>query len=588
MTVVERGPEFVVIRFVRGLYRAVARAVGVVLLIPVLALIPAAVMERGPSGGVRTSLFPAALVVLDPFLWDCSRNSLINAAVVSIGSLLVGTILARVAGRWRFWGRTLLSALVIAPIAVSPFFGALGLRLLFGRSRPWYEVWSTAGMSPDLREWVGLAWVDLAVGVPMIMLATMRGLARIDPGWEAAGRLAGLSRWGAWRRLAWPMVRPQVMRTLSLLFTVILVEPGAPLILGLRRTLAFQIIEAVSAPEPSARAALLALTTLLYVLLAWTFLRWWGGESLAYPASVSQRPESAGVVRTVLFWGCLAGATVLLWLPLYGLLGSAIRIWADPGSHDSRSALTALTDLTTDFRLRDIITRSVAVGSAVVAVTVFAAKGLASAGAGSRSGWSILANWSRGVPPIVVGVGALSVSPVLGLVSQLARRTRGIASLSDPLGWVSNALDVYRAPSVLVFLAVAAVHLPRLVQRAVWKERLKRDAPVSASRMLGLPGWRGPRVDAWPEWRSGMFGIVWSFVLATTNLAPALILQPTGAGRTIAPKLLALADQPGHGLEHAVSLASCVLIVQLLAFAAVMSGRAPSTWLDEPGDVAVY
>src|SRR4051794_7186334 len=94
---------------IRGLGRRATAGIWLVALIPASGLLVAAVLDRGPTGAVRISVFPMALALWDPFVWDCLWNSVAVASVVALGSLAIGVGLARVVARWRFWGRTPLS-----------------------------------------------------------------------------------------------------------------------------------------------------------------------------------------------------------------------------------------------------------------------------------------------------------------------------------------------------------------------------------------------------------------------------------------------------------------------------------------------
>src|SRR5438132_5579859 len=107
-----------------GLPRAL-RTLGVAVgwafaLAPALALLPAAVLDEGPGGAVRATVFPWALAALDPYVWDCARNSLLMAVLVTFAARVAGVGLARVATRWRFWGRWPLLALACAGLVVPP------------------------------------------------------------------------------------------------------------------------------------------------------------------------------------------------------------------------------------------------------------------------------------------------------------------------------------------------------------------------------------------------------------------------------------------------------------------------------------
>ena len=74
----------------------------------------------------------------------------------------------------------------------------------------------------------------------------------------------GASHRRAWRQLVWPIVRPEVARTSAAVFAATLLDPGAPIVLGQRRTLAFLIVETTLRRDAPTRAAMLAL-----IGLAW-------------------------------------------------------------------------------------------------------------------------------------------------------------------------------------------------------------------------------------------------------------------------------------------------------------------------------
>ena len=76
--------------WLRGLGRLAGIGLWIVVLAPALALAPAAFLDRGPGGSARPTMFPLALVTLDPVVWDCVWNSLAVAAVVTSGSLVAG------------------------------------------------------------------------------------------------------------------------------------------------------------------------------------------------------------------------------------------------------------------------------------------------------------------------------------------------------------------------------------------------------------------------------------------------------------------------------------------------------------------
>lgn len=112
--------------FRRAIRRLLNTVLGLVVLAPVLALLPAAVLDSGPAPEYRTrfSLFPLALASLDPLLWTCLWNSVAVALVVAVVSLVIGVVLGGMIARSRFLGRPLLEALITAPAVIPPAFFA--------------------------------------------------------------------------------------------------------------------------------------------------------------------------------------------------------------------------------------------------------------------------------------------------------------------------------------------------------------------------------------------------------------------------------------------------------------------------------
>ncbi len=124
--------------FRRAMRRVMACLKELVFLAPVLAILPAAVLDVGPEpeSRIRFSLFPLALAALDPLVWTCVWNSLAVACIVALGSLVIGVAVGGLVTVFRFWGRPALAALIIAPAIVSPAFLALGILGSFWSLRP--------------------------------------------------------------------------------------------------------------------------------------------------------------------------------------------------------------------------------------------------------------------------------------------------------------------------------------------------------------------------------------------------------------------------------------------------------------------
>jgi iron(III) transport system permease protein len=550
-------------RLLRWLGRWAGTGLWVAVLAPALALVPAAVLDRGAGGTVRPTLFPLALAALDPFLWESARNSVAVALCVTLGSLVLGISLARVAVRWRFWGRPVLAALTLAPLVVPPIFGAIGLRRLAGAlpASSWLSIGSPTG-------WIVWVWVALASGVPIVALATSAALNRSDPAWEDAARLAGSSDRRIWWQLVWPGVRPSAARAAGAVFTLTLIEPGAPLVLGLRRTLAFQIVDAALAPEPAPRAAVLALVATMVAVVVRGLFRWWGRGSATGMDLVDEPIARAAIAswrRAACYTTLLGLAAALAWVPILALVATAVS---------ESVSLRRLVDV--DPESQRLLFNSLVLGLAVVMIDLALGWTLA-AWAGRRAIWVLsLAAWPELFPPLALGVGALVLPEVLHMVADWARASAGVGyeALTRGAGMLAGGLDTYRTPGVLLALAVAAARLP-FQARAV-EHGWSRFGPtlIDAAVLHGARPRQARRI-ATGFWLGAAPSVLFlTFALAATNLAPALVLAPTIESRPVVPAILILADEPGGALARASALAAVALTVNLAAFAVAAMRRA--------------
>lgn len=549
---------------VRRLGHWLGLGLALLLLAPLPALVLASVVDRGPAGEARPTVFPLALTVLDPFVRGCVQNSLVAAVVVTGGSLVLGVAIGRVVAGRRFWGRGPLAVLVMAPRVVPPLFVALGVRSLLGSPIESGGPGIGAG-------WLGWIWAELAGGVAVVASATAGAVARTEPGWADAARLVGASRLRIWRQLIWPVVRSDVARAAAAVFAWTLVEPGAPLVLGLRRTLAFQLIEAALGPDPLPRAAVLATAAVGLAAIGRGLLRWWGGTGDGLlPETPATRAEDAGWGQTSAMVLLLGAATALAWWPTGLLIVSGLAA-GPPGSAGGAPSVSAWVGRLGGEVSRSWLANSLALGAAVVAVDLIVARSLAASG--RRGIARRLASWPEAVPPLVLGVGALALPWLLRLAASGFGTGGGGGPVVRGLESLADGLDPDRTPGLLLVLAVSAVRLPLLARSERSARGRSRDVRIEAAVTLGASP-RAARRAASPGWLGLPSGpLLLTFALAATDLAPALVLASTLDVRPVTPSILILADEPGDAHSRAAALAGLVVMVNAIALALAARGR---------------
>jgi multiple sugar transport system permease protein len=164
------------------------------------------------------------LVGSDPEFWVSVRRSVAYASLVTGGSLLLGIGTALLLDRAQR-GRTLVTLVVIMPLAISHAIGGLMWKLmynvefgvlnailgtLFGLKINWLS---------DANALYAVAVVGVWMAAPFVALFFLAGLQALPRAPFEAARTDGASGWQTFRHLTLPMLRPVVL--VVTLFTVI-------------------------------------------------------------------------------------------------------------------------------------------------------------------------------------------------------------------------------------------------------------------------------------------------------------------------------------------------------------------------------
>jgi iron(III) transport system permease protein len=520
----------------------VLRLVTVLLaLAPVAALVPAAILDRGPHGAFRGTLFPLALTLLDDWTWECVRPSVGAACAAAIVSLAIGVGLGRIVARSRFWGRRLLLALACVPLAVPPLFGALGLRHLF------WEVISPVGspLAGDLGAWMALIGLATLQGAPLVMLGVSAASSRIDPTWEDGARASGAGSWRVEWTLTWPLVRLAALRASALVFATTLLEPGAPLVLGLRRSLAYQVADAAMNDAAPTRAAILVG---LGCAIAWTVrlalvFRGRGGVITTARQDHPARTRRAPWVRAAAYCGLLTAWSGLAALPVLGLSAQLVLGLQVTSGAQVKTAFGALLNTS---EMHAVVLHSLALGAATATIAMLVSCGVARRTDAPGS----LAGRLEAIPAPATAVGLLALTWLLSAVG---------------LRLASHTLDPYRTYGLALVWALVVVRLPWMLRVAHLALGQCRPEMIEAAVTLGA----APRRARWTilgALAGPLLIRAWfvTAVLAASSVGPALILAPTSASQTLGPAVLFLADTPDEA-TRAAALALAAIAANALA-----------------------
>lgn len=209
---------------------------------PVLPLLYSSLRDRPlyQSGGHWT-FAPYRQLFGDPEFWKAARNTIEFALASTIISVVVGSAFAVLCARTDLPGARLLSKLVIAPIVMPSLGLLLGWNILYGDGGYVTGLASQdLGITlPALASVTGMSVLGGCVTAPIAFLTCRAALTNADSSLEDAARSAGASSSTVLRRVTFPLLRPALLNSALLTFTLAIEALGIPLILGQPRNINF-------------------------------------------------------------------------------------------------------------------------------------------------------------------------------------------------------------------------------------------------------------------------------------------------------------------------------------------------------------
>jgi iron(III) transport system permease protein len=218
--------------------------VSLLLLLAVLIVYPLIVGTSAAfQANGRFSLLWIGTVLHDHTFLSQVATSFALACVVVILCNLLSFPLALLASRCDFVGKKLLTALVLVPMVLPPFVGAIGVKQFLGRFGSLTVLLQHLHvLSPHQGvDWMAHAgfWalaVLITLGVyPIAYLNLQASLANIDPAMLEAAENLGGRRWWNFRRITLPLAMPGVFAGSTIVFIWSFTELGAPLMLDYRQ-----------------------------------------------------------------------------------------------------------------------------------------------------------------------------------------------------------------------------------------------------------------------------------------------------------------------------------------------------------------
>jgi thiamine transport system permease protein len=500
-----------------------------------------AIVLRGLRPDGRWQLGELADVLTEDSLRKVAWFTLWQAVVSTVATVAVALPAAYCFARLKFRGKRFLWALLIVPFVLPTVVVASAFLSLAGPRSP---------IGVDLS---GTVWAILVAHVFFNYAVVVRTVgaywANLDPSLEEAARVTGASPWQAFREVTWPLLRPAILASASIVFLFTFTSFGVVLLLGGldNHTIEVEIYTQTRSLnlDTAAALSLVQFAAVLAALLVYTGLS--NRRNVATRAraagETAHRPSTFG--QHALLWSNLMLMALLIGVPLATLVG---RSFSFGSAHwwDHYTALGSSRRGSVLFvpPLEAVRNSLLFAGTAtVIALVVGVLASLAVAGTGSRS------RWGRGLDvALMIPLGTSAVMVGFGF----------LIALDEP------PLDL-RDSLWLVPLAHALVAVPFVVRAMVPALRSIDPSLREAASVLGASPAR--------TWREVDLPIVGRATVAAAGFAFAVSLGEFGAtvfiARTDWPTLpLAIyrfLGQPGPGnFGQAMALSTILMVLTVV------------------------
>lgn len=510
------------------------------------------ILKKGimPSGRL-TFTFLGSLFV-NPVIRQSLLRSLLLAFFTTFFCLVLSLPLALFSARRQFRGQSILSGLLLIPLVLPPFVGAIGMKQLLGRFGTLNLLFMDSSILSSPVDFLGQArfWGVVILQVlhlfPIMYLNLAASLASVDPSLEEAARNMGASSFGTFRRVTVPMVLPGIFAGGIIVFIWALTDLGTPLIFEYREVLSVQIFDRVTDMEDNPEGYALVLMVLLltaagFLLARATFARKRTG-SAGKTTAAAARPklEGPGLIAAYVLFGAVILISLLPHAAVF--LTSLRKEWfmtAFPTELTTSHYSAALAHTMTINSIRNSLILSA--GATLIDVLL----GVAIAYVLARS--------------------RLRSMALLDTVVMLPLALPGIVVAFGYMGAFGDTfLDARKDPTILLMIAYSVRRLPYVV-RSAYAGFVQVDSHLEeAASNLGATPFRTlwritlPMVAA-----SLMAGAILAFAFAMLEVSDSLILALKEPSYPITKAIYMMLGRIDDGPEIA-----CALGVWAMAFLA--------------------
>jgi iron(III) transport system permease protein len=517
-----------------------------------------------------------SLLLASPLQRESLENSLLIALLTTLFTTLLTLPLAQLMTRCHFYGKALFSGLLLVPMIMPPFVGAIGLKQMLARFGSVNLLLMKLGiLAPNQPiDWLGQGgfWGIVILQVmnlyPIMFLNVSAAMANIDPAMREAAQNLGAGGWRLFRTVTLPLILPGYFAGAIIVFIWAFTDLGTPLIFGFSRTVPVQIFDSINElntnPMGYALVVFVLVLTLALFLISKRLLAGRRYEMLARghtaAAEVIARPR-----QTLAIWTLLTAVIVIALLPhLAVILQSFSQHWFFsilPGQWSTANYVEIFGHGLTASSIRNSLFYSSFSALLDLALGVIIAWLLTRKRIPFASVLDALAMLPLALPGLVLAFGYLA-----GFDIPDAKYPR-----------LNKILDPRENPTLLLIISYSVRRLPYIVRSAYAGFQQTSITLEEASANLGASPLRTLRKITLPLVMANLIaGTILTFSLAMLEVSDGLILAMKEKDYPITKMIWSLMgriDPDAPGLACALGVIGMVILTASLLVAARILGR---------------
>ena len=501
--------------------------------------------------------FDGAIMILQqPATYQALKNSLIIAAMSTIGSTIVGTFFAWLVTRTDLPHKKFMKSMFLVPFMLPSFIGAMAWKMLLSPNAGFINQFfmqhlGFTGPIFNIYSYLGISLVEVMYLFPFVFIQVCGALERMDPTLEESARISGAGLFTITRKITIPLVLPSILSGALLIMLYSMAHFGTVAVLGIENgiynipTLIYERIHQSGGSFDAIRTGTVLATVLVIsaALIIWAQRKILGSGHYQIIGGKSFRPMELKLrglrMPMMIFCFLYIGFTILLPTVVIFLVGS-LKTYGLSFSPENLSLDNFKFILFEYAVTRDAIVNSVTLGFTAAIITMFA---------GVMISYVIVKMKVRG-------------KGILEFLGMLPFSVPGsVIALGVILAWSGQfGVNFYNTVWIILLAYIARYMAFSLKANSAALEQV-HDSLVEASRACGATMWQSLKDIVLPLVKPGMLAAFFLIFLPSLRELTVSIMLYAPTTRTIGVAIYTLNEDGETVISAALAAIALIIIV---------------------------